>query len=82
LKQLLADAAVMSGRYLPPPLFPATLYRHAVRSEIDRHALRRMAVLIELVAQYGDRNHQSADDKIERVVARHGRSLPSRNHKQ
>ena len=57
---------------LVAPLFAATLDRHAVRSEIDGHALRRMAVLIELIAQHADGDHQGADDEIENVVARHG----------
>jgi hypothetical protein len=34
-----------------------------------------MAILIELIAQHGNGNHQGADDEIEHIAARHGRSL-------
>jgi hypothetical protein len=45
------------------------LDRHAVGAEIDAHALELLAVLIELIPQDDDNNHQRADDEIDDIAA-------------
>jgi hypothetical protein len=42
-------------------------------TDIDMQALGLVAVLIELIAQDRDRDHQSADNQIEEIAASHGR---------
>jgi hypothetical protein len=49
--------------------WPAREFNQAAGPEIDVHPLGLLAVLIKLVAQHGDDDHQRADDKIEHVVA-------------
>ena len=45
------------------------LDRQALGADIDAHALGLLAVLIELIAQDGDNNHQRADDEKDDVAA-------------
>ena len=40
------------------------LNRHAVGAEIDAHALGLLAILIELIAQDEDNDHECADDEV------------------
>ena len=47
--------------------------RKAVWTEVDMHALRLMAVLVELIAQHDHRDRKRADDEIKNVGASQGR---------
>jgi len=48
------------------------LNREAARAELDVHAFGLMAVLIELIAQYGDGDRKRADHKVKHVGAGDG----------
>jgi hypothetical protein len=47
------------------------LNRHAVGAEIDAHALGLLAILIELITQDDDNNHQCANDEVDDIAATH-----------
>jgi hypothetical protein len=47
------------------------LDRDAGRADVELDAFRLLAVLIELIAEHGDHDHQRADNEIEEVVAGH-----------
>ena len=49
--------------------------REPARSDINMQALGRVAILIELVAEHGDDDHQRADDKVENIGTVQGRIL-------
>jgi hypothetical protein len=49
-----------------------SLNGQAARPQLDVHAFGLMAVLIELIAEYGDGDRKRADHKIKHVGAGHG----------
>jgi hypothetical protein len=43
----------------------------AVRTHVDAHAFRLLAILIKFISHYRDDNYQSAHDQKENIAARH-----------
>src|SRR5438132_1082430 len=64
-----ADRRLAQRRPLPS-LFALDL--QPARPEVDAHAFGLMAVLIDLIAQYGGDDRQGTDHKIKHVIASHG----------
>ncbi len=52
------------------------------RADIDVQALWLVSILIKLVAQDRDRDHQSADKQKEDVAAGHGRNLFGQSNRE
>ena len=68
-----AATSIRTTTNAPLALFAfISLNRQAARSQLDVHAFRLMAVLIELIAQHGDGDRKRADHKIKHVGAGHG----------
>ena len=53
------------------------LDRQAAGADIDVQALGLVTILIKLVANHGDHDHQRADNQIKQIVACHDSESPS-----